>query len=273
MNRPVCRQVKVLAVLLVDNISITPLPMSCSELFMNGDAEDGDTGRFWRTAVIFKDATVDVVSLGGNDNNHALKVSNRQSVRDGLQQTVDARCLTNGSAWKLFARMKLVSAAGGSSVSCDPTETSRIATSCPPVRIVGSNCRAGTTMDELFYLTNVQEWKASTAAWKDYEVAFTVSSDLATCNQVEIGVRSYNVEWDLVVDDLSLSGASEGCKLKVGASDGAAESPLGRVLIDGLSDGTVVGLMLGDVVGASEGRAVAQFSLKVPLGSAMLSFS
>jgi hypothetical protein len=188
--------------LVFDDVSITPLPMTCSELFMNGDAEDGDTARFWRTAVKFDDATIAVVSLGGN--NHALKISNRKSVRDGIQQEIDARCLASGSSWTLTARMKLVATSGGAA-SCDPTETGRIATSCPPVRIMGSQCGAATTVDERFYLTDVEKWNASTMAWHDYAVKFTVSSDLATCQHVEIGIRSYNLDWDLIVDELSIA--------------------------------------------------------------------
>jgi len=183
---------------MIDDISIQHLPKSCSELFMNGSPSNGDTVQFWRTALVREPTTIEIVSIGSSS---AFKVANRELVGDGLQQTVDARCLENGDSWKVSARMKLVNI-DGSNASCDPLAT-KTSTRCPPIRIIGSK-EGEKIVDELFYLSNIDAWNSSTNM-RDYEVNFTVSPDLADCDEVWIGIRSYNREWDLIVDDLSMT--------------------------------------------------------------------
>jgi len=186
----------------IDNVSITLLPRDCSQLFLNGSAEDGDTARFWRSALMVGSTTIDVVSVAGS---RAFQVSNRDFVGDGLHQSIDTRCLNSGDIFKLTARMKLVSKIDGTPVYCDPEEKNT-STSCPPVRITGFEQGEKTVDDEVHYISNFAAWTgSSTANMRDYEVSFTISPRLAACDELWVGLRSYNSDWDLIVTDLSLS--------------------------------------------------------------------
>jgi hypothetical protein len=182
--------------LLIDDVSIMLLPKKCTELLMNGNAQYGKTARFWTTA-LKETSTIEVVSDGINN---SFKVSNRKSVGDGLYQNVDDRCFILGSSWKLSARMKIVSRSTGAAVACDPLSTTN-PSACPTVRLTGYKAGA-LVVEDTYYTNNLVPWTAS--MWNDYKVSFTVSTVLADCDRVWIGIRQYNLDWDLVVDDLSL---------------------------------------------------------------------
>lgn len=184
----------------IDDVSITLLPHDCSQLFLNGSAEDGDTARFWRSALMVGSTTIEVISVAGS---RAFKVSNRDFVGGGLHQSIDTRCLNSGDSFILTARMKLESKIDGTPVNCNPEET-KTSTGCPPVRITGFENGEKTFDKQLFYISNIAAWESSTNM-RDYEVSFTISPQLAACDEVWVGLRSYNLNWDLIVTDLSLS--------------------------------------------------------------------
>jgi hypothetical protein len=184
--------------LVVDDVSISPLPMDCTELILNGDAEYGETPSFWTHISGAVGTTIEVVNVGSGSN--VFKVSNRPIVGEGMSQTVDSRCLHQGSMWKLTARMKLVSRSSGNPVSCDPSDN-RVDFACPPILVAGF--QAGERVEDERYYTSRTSWVAD--AFNDYEVEFAVSDVLAASNVVVIAIRTYNLDWEVLVDDISVT--------------------------------------------------------------------
>ena len=183
--------------LVIDDVSITPLPKNCAELLLNGNAEYGETPSFWTHLVIGGQEKIEIVPNG--DNNHAFKVYNRGQQGDGIHQFVDDRCLTEGSRWRLVAQMKIVSRSTGRGVACDPSNT-LVPTGCPPLHVREWNGGAG--VDHPFWMTNRPNWSAN--SYNRYEVEFTVEGALASADRVSVGIRAYNIDWELYLDDISL---------------------------------------------------------------------
>jgi hypothetical protein len=185
--------------LVIDDVSITALPMDCTELILNGDAQYGETPSFWTHVSNQGGTTIEVVNVADSGSN-VFKVANRPSVGDGLSQAVDSRCLHQGSNWKLTARMKLVSRSSGEPVACDPSED-RVNFACPPVRVAGY--QSGEKVEDEPYYTSRSSWTAD--AFNDYEVEFSVSDVLGASDAVVFAIRTYNLDWDVLVDDISLT--------------------------------------------------------------------
>ena len=153
---------------------------------------------FWSHWTADGKERISLVSAGTS--NHAFKIHQRDEPGDGIHQFVDPRCLVAGTVWKLVARMKLVSKTTQKGVTCDASDE-RVLFGCPPVRILGwiSGERGE---DQSFYMTNRPSWSAN--GYNRYEVEFTVNSVLAKSDQVSVGIRGYNDDWDMYVDDISL---------------------------------------------------------------------
>jgi hypothetical protein len=118
----------------IDDVSITPLAINCNQLFLNGDAEYGETPSFWTHWQANGGEKISLVSVDAD--NHAFMVHQRAQAGDGIHQFIDPRCLIAGKSWKLVAVMKLVSRTTGQGVTCNPSEQ-RLSFACPPVRIAG----------------------------------------------------------------------------------------------------------------------------------------
>lgn len=183
----------------IDDASITLLEQNCNELLLNGDAEYGDTPSFWSHWSPNGGEKITLVPAGNN--NQAFKVHQRDLAGDGIHQFIDPRCLMAGTTWKLSARMRLVSKTSGQGVTCEPSDQTRFVSACPPVRIFPWTSGAKGE-EQAFYMTNSPNWSAN--SFNDYEVEFTVNNTLANSDRVSIGIRGYNTDWDVVVDDLSL---------------------------------------------------------------------
>jgi hypothetical protein len=108
--------------------------------------------------------------------------------------------LIQGGTWKLTARMKLLSSSTGEPVVCDPA-SNRLEFACPPIRVVGYQSRVKVEDQRLY--TSRSSWVAD--AFNDYEVEFSVSDALAASDVVEIAFRRYNLDWELLVDDISVT--------------------------------------------------------------------
>ena len=197
--------------LLIDDVVLEPVVQDCSELLMNGNADMGDTAMFWTTYLTDGGAQISLVSNNESGNifsneNKALKVSSRSNVGDGLAQVVDHRCLESGSTWRLTARMRLIHRGLGTPVACDPSST-RLDTGCPPVRVVGHDEDGIRQFEGKFNMNSSgQSWQAE--SMNAYEVDIPVSSELASCHRVMVSIRTYNLAWDVVVDNLSLTQVS-----------------------------------------------------------------
>lgn len=182
---------------IIDDVSIKPLTQNCDQLFLNGDGSSSGTPSFWSHFTANGGERIDIVSFSGNN---AFKIHNRNNTGDGIHQFVDPRCLAEGTRWKVVARMNLVSKSTGLGVTCDPLDN-RLLFGCPSIRIAG--WKSGTKQaDQVYFMSNRPTWSAS--AFNRYEVEFTVDNALASWDRVSVGIRGYNSDWDLYVDDLSL---------------------------------------------------------------------
>jgi hypothetical protein len=192
-------QVSKKAAFIVDNVSIVPLPQNCKELILNGDMEYDETPRFWRTWT--NGGGKIAVDNDGSDN-HVLKVFIRGVTGDGIYQYVDPECINESDVWSFTARMKLVSKSNAQKgVTCQPGETA-VSKACPPIRIMGWNGRAK-VFDKRYFMTNRPTWSAN--SYNTYKNEFTVNPILAGCDRVAIAVRQYNLEWDVLIDDISVT--------------------------------------------------------------------
>lgn len=181
--------------ILIDDVLIEKVPIDCGSLLTNGDGEL-ETASFWTTYITNGGGVISLVKESGNQ---ALKLSKRQNAGDGLSQLVDHRCLDEGSKWTFSARMKLLR--GTAPVACDPFST-RLDRGCPPVRILGH--RNGVKLVESrFSMSNRPNWKAN--EMNEYQAEILVTPTLASCDTIVVSIRTFNLEWDMVVDDLSLS--------------------------------------------------------------------
>jgi hypothetical protein len=184
---------------IIDDVSITPLAKDCNQLLLNGDAEYGETPSFWAHWIENGGEKIDLVSVTAD--NHAFKVHQRTLSGDGIHQFIDPRCLVAGRRWKLVAQMRLISRATGQGVTCDPLDK-RVSFACPPVRIAAWTSSGAKEVDQPFYMSNRPNWSTSTL--NTYEVVFTVSTALANADKVSIAIRGYNLDWELIVDNISL---------------------------------------------------------------------
>ena len=180
----------------IDDVSISPLAMNCSQLLLNGDANYGDTPRFWRLWASGGNALLRVINLSGN---RYFKLSNRTVSGDGISQYVDPRCIVGGATWKLKAKMSIMLSSNQTGATCDPASSS-LRRGCPPLAITG--WRGGNKIvDVMFKMSNIPDtWNANSL--NEYEAKFTVPALLSSCDRVSISIRSFNVDWDLFVDDL-----------------------------------------------------------------------
>ena len=180
----------------IDDVSISPLALNCTQLLLNGDGNYGDTPRFWRLWPSGGNALLRVVNLSGN---RYFKLSNRTVSGDGISQYVDPRCIVVGATWKLKAKMSIMLSSNQTGATCDPASSS-LRRGCPPLAITG--WRGGNKIvDVMFKMSNIPStWKAN--SMNEYEAKFTVPALLASCDRVSVSIRSFNMGWDLFVDDL-----------------------------------------------------------------------
>jgi hypothetical protein len=183
--------------IVIDDVSITPLPKNCKQLVMNGDAEYDETPRFWRSWVNAGKSSIELIQYGGS---MAFQVQNRYHGDDGMYQLLDPGCMARGSKWRVAARLRIVRKGTTNGASCDPSDTN-FNRGCPPIRIAGWQ-NGSKVFDEKYWMTNRPNW--STSGFNNFVTEFTVPTLLASCDRVAFAFRSFNFDWDLVVDDVSI---------------------------------------------------------------------
>ncbi len=108
--------------ILLDYLSIEPLPKNCQNMILNPSFESGST-KMWRRTD--RRADFSIYSPGRNDA-YALsrRIENGKSNYGNLHQSLDVRCLVKGQKYKLKAYFKLLNATDTSqTIACDPGET------------------------------------------------------------------------------------------------------------------------------------------------------
>jgi hypothetical protein len=180
----------------VDDVSIVPLPQNCNTLLMNGN---GESARGWRMWVNGGGGKIGVQANGSN--NHVFRITDRSITGDGIYQFLDPNCIKAASVWKFEARMQLESKSSGQKVICEPGQTA-VLRGCPPIRVMGWNGNAK-VYDERTFMDNRPSWSAN--SFNTFEAEFEVNDALANCDRVAIAVRQYNLDWDLLIDNISLT--------------------------------------------------------------------
>eukprot|EP00548_Thalassiothrix_antarctica_P009388 CAMPEP_0194161454 /NCGR_PEP_ID=MMETSP0152-20130528/78944_1 /TAXON_ID=1049557 /ORGANISM="Thalassiothrix antarctica, Strain L6-D1" /LENGTH=1489 /DNA_ID=CAMNT_0038871245 /DNA_START=953 /DNA_END=5423 /DNA_ORIENTATION=+ len=184
--------------LMIDSVSIVPLPKNCQEMILNGDIENHETLSFWRTWVNGGFGRLHMDKFNGDE--FGIKVFNRTSAGDGLHQFVDPRCIAEAKTLRFSAQMKLIARSTGKTVQCQPNEKS-LSKGCPPVRV---SCWKGNNKvsDHHYFMTNRPSWSLN--GYNRYENEFHVNSAPLVCDRVAIAVRQYNIEWDMILLKVSL---------------------------------------------------------------------
>jgi hypothetical protein len=191
-------QVSDKGVFILDNVSLIPLTKTCKELILNGDIEYDETPRFWRMWV---NGGGKIAVANDGPDNHVLTISKRLVAADGIYQFIDPACITRSDVWRFSARIKLTSISSGLGVACQPGDRT-LSVACPPIRITGW---IGSTIvvDRIQYMTNRLVWLPN--SYNTYANEFVVDSNLASCDRVAIGIRQYNLDWDVLIDDVSVT--------------------------------------------------------------------
>ena len=187
-------------IVMIDEISVSPLDMNCEQLILNGDGEWGETARFWRST---SKSEVTKIRVSKSNENNVLQLVNREYPMDGLYQRVDGRCLAMGSKWKVSAQMKLWSRSKESFVACDPSRTSVAEAGCPSVRL-SSVSPTEERFEERFFMT------ATNATWvpdefNNFESVVAISDDMALGSNFLFGFRGFDSDWDLFVDNITMT--------------------------------------------------------------------
>ena len=187
-------------IVIVDDVSISPLPLNCDELILNGDAEWGGTARFWRISSQREAPEIKVISE--NSGNRAFRLTERETSNDGIAQSIDDRCMELGSKWKVEAEMKLRSRSDGSFGACKPGRQTGADNACPSVHLFA--LKDGVRVDEHRTMTNKQmTWVKN--AFNKYESIVEVTQELQNGHDFHIGFQSFDVDWDLILDNVSVT--------------------------------------------------------------------
>jgi hypothetical protein len=184
--------------IVVDNVSLTPLALNCSELILNGNAEAGPTAQFWDTATTNQNVVIQVIQ---SNNSSIFYIKGRTSSTDGLAQSIDPRCMKVPTMWDLKAQMKLITKSTGVPVKCE-TDYKPLSIACPYVRVVGSLNGVQTEAKEYKLTNQTFAWVAN--AMNDYVVKkIPVSSVMATSDKIVISFK-YSSSWEMQVDNISM---------------------------------------------------------------------
>ena len=186
----------------VNEVSISPLEKNCQQLVLNGDAELGETAQFWWLQSKSNMTSINVITED-TSGDHAFLLTGRKNSYDGMVQRIDSSCLTLGSKWKVKAQMKFRSHSVGSFVACIPKST------CPSVHLLAVNGR--NRINERFptMLNNKNStWLAN--EFNDVESVVVITDALlANGGQVFFGFRRFDKDWDLFIDNISVTPLAE----------------------------------------------------------------
>jgi hypothetical protein len=106
--------------LIIDDVSISPLPRDCSEFIVNSDVGRG-TAQFWERYGTSQAS--DLSTTVGVDGGLAARVTNRKYAWQGIwyegAQWIDLTCFGPDQMWGISAQIKLMKQGGDAGVKCD----------------------------------------------------------------------------------------------------------------------------------------------------------
>ncbi len=103
--------------IVIDSVSIEPLAKTCDQILVNPSFSDG-TSSFWS-----KSNTPVEISIysPGADDDYSLYFEHPASTGHTILQELDNRCIVEGQQFVLSAKFKLLDAANGQAIGCDPS--------------------------------------------------------------------------------------------------------------------------------------------------------
>jgi hypothetical protein len=190
-------------IVLYDDISIELIPVTCSELILNSDFENGTTA-FW-VPESRSDVLAEIVSPGADGSRYAGMFSHVKSNRNyKMEQYIDSRCLEDGLSFIITAEFKLVNKTDSSGMSCNPHDRNQYSgRACPYAGMYASGCNSGDGINAIFW-NEIGGWDPNEFNAFSYE--FKVSPELASCSSIRIRFLEQLSEGAaLIVDNFRVS--------------------------------------------------------------------
>jgi hypothetical protein len=216
---------------IIDNAEIKVLPQQCSALVLNPSVDNGSM--YWQTNDRHR-AKLDLYSPGASGGSDvALRSFERDHWWRGMRQRLDPRCFASGDEYVINAKFRLLDAAG-QGVMCDVNKQWTTTDVCPSVAIYGFQCTGNNVYWRFYNALGGDDLAWDPDAYNNYQAAFTVNDELATCKDFWVYIHEVNYEYSLVLDDLQIESLQTEAPTiapthgsTAAATEGASESPTG----------------------------------------------
>ena len=177
----------------IDDVSIIPFSLDCTNLVDNGDAEIGNARHWWAEG----DSTVTVIDGGANGSSKALASRGRNERGWGMEQAFQMDCVVERDQYILEAMVKLEK--NGNAFSCNPNIVQGT-NSCPLAAIVSKHNDVVRVRDVAAVVgsADAQGWFHLRGIFQFFE--YDQSSDI-----VLVRFRDAPVGTDIIVDDVVIS--------------------------------------------------------------------
>jgi len=173
-----------------DDVSMTRIPRNCEQMVVNPSFEGGTTS-FWMPTSLLSDYTVTAIGEGSSEYSVFFQHST-DDVGSYLYQELDTRCFVEGQQFDISVNFKLLNG-----TDLTKTETCSNAPEhnsngdpeqCPSVYLYGYNCADGNVQATLWN-ENQASWSSS--SFNEFQNDFKITANLATCDNVRIGLGRY----------------------------------------------------------------------------------
>jgi hypothetical protein len=186
--------------LLVDYVSISPLPLHCVELILNHSFENGNTA-FWYSV---GSAEKSIIKTNNSINEYSLLVK-RGSEWGRIWQPLDTRCLSENETYTVNATFMIRDTESNQFKSCDLYSRDENSDDhCPTVSLIGSDCGGG---DEFLLLWNeydLPQW--ITNQFNQFHAQFSVNHELSKCKLVDVVIgNNLLINHELVIGSLQIT--------------------------------------------------------------------
>lgn len=180
----------------------------CKNLIRFGTMDDTSWKGLWVPNGPNLPAVISSISPGYNNSPTAMRTSKRSSSAEGPTyigfRNIDMACMTPGSVWRIAVQVKLLDRATGKGASCNVNQRD----DCPSFRI---SIRNGS--GDRFFAEQYRTYAAGAANWnpdafQKLQADFTLPPSATwdgRIKTIEFAIRDFPVDYDLIVDDVSLS--------------------------------------------------------------------
>lgn len=174
-------------------------PPQCNQLVKNGDFETGDD--FW-----WHMGNLGLFHVNGGANGSLKSLMAPNSVADGggrwvgVGQYLDTRCIEEGYAYSLSAKVKLTNSVTGVLVQCDLSGYSNVEPSCP-----GANLKFVNNIDGITSWASAGTMQENDKEWNTIEGIFVATAENAAAHAAFLYIAGAPADVDIVVDAISFT--------------------------------------------------------------------